>query len=525
MSNVLRTESIARGDDTPTQAGSLVRLLSRRYLLVLAAVAGLVIVDQAIIQPLLVRLNGFAPAINVAGRQRMLSQKVAKEALALSLQPASAEWRRQALLATLDQWMAGHRALCEGDSARRLKPVTAPDAVTALHELEPTLLAIHEAAERIARDQSPAANPRHSSPLETILAAEPIYLRGMERTVGLLELAADRQVRVLRGCGLAAMTLVLVLLVAVHYHVLRPAVRMIRDQLDQLAAARDELEWRVARRTRALHAANDDLHREIAERQATEVRMRELSTQLAHASRVTALGQLATGLAHEINQPLGAISNYAETAELLLERSDPPLESTRNAIIEIKRAALRAGSIVRRMRTFVRPSAATQTRLELGELVREVGDLCRHQLEQAGVRLQLDLASEPTMIEADALEIQQVLVNLVQNSIQSLSKRPNGSRHVAIRTYMADGDVRVEVIDSGPGFSNVADHDPFVPFYTTKSDGLGMGLAISRSIIERHAGRMWARNHQGGGALVGFCLPHRPIHDESTELHADSLCC
>lgn len=522
MSEVLRTESIAHRDDSPTHAGSLARLFSRRYLLVLAAVAGLVVVDQAIIQPLLVRLNGFAPAINVAGRQRMLSQKVAKEALALCVQPSSAESRRQALLATLDQWTASHRALCHGDSARRLKPVTTPDAVAALHELEPTLLAIREAAEQIAQAQLPETN---SSQLQTILASEPIYLRGMERTVGLLEAAAGRQVRVLRGCGLAAMSLVLALLVVVHFHVLQPAVRMIRDQIDQLAAARDELEWRVARRTRALHAANDDLHREIAERQATEIRMRELSAQLAHASRVTALGQLATGLAHEINQPLGAIANYAETVELLLERPDPPLDSSRRAIVEIKRAALRAGSIVRRMRTFVRPSAPTPTRLDLSELVREVGDLCRHQLEQAGVRLQLDLASERALIEADSLEMQQVLVNLVQNSVQSLSKSTSDSRHVTIRTCVADGETQVEVIDSGSGFSGAGNVDPFVPFYTTKPDGLGMGLAISRSIVERHAGRMWARNHQGGGALVGFCLPHRPIHDESSVLHADSLCC
>lgn len=592
-----------RFDDSPTDGGphssahALVRLLSRRYLLVLVAVAVLVIVDQAIIQPSLMRLNIYAPAINVAGRQRMLSQKVTKASLALAAQVGEAQHaaRRAELSEALRQWTAAHRGLLAGDPQLGLEPIEEPRTVAALRALEPSLDAIRRAAEQLARgdaiepaaadassagaaaqedtasqegtaadhaisaghhaegDTAAAGDITQSKPpatmaddtadataacLASILDEETRFLRGMEQVVAMLEASSRRQVAFLRSCGLAVMVIVLGLLVAVYFFVLDPATRLIRQQIGELAEresrhrllahmlaeARDELESRVAARTAELSTANAALERKIAERQAAVSRMRELSGQLAHASRVTALGQLATGLAHEINQPLATVTNYADTAELLLEREPVDVEQLRRVAAESKQAALRAGAIVRRMRQFVRRGTGPSSRVEVSDLVREVSELCRPQLDEASVQLRLETATQPTTVEADALEIQQVLVNLVQNAVQALADCPRARRCVRLRTHVDAGDVYVEVADTGPGFSGPGAQEAFAPFFTTKPDGLGMGLAISRTILERYQGRLWGRNRPEGGALVGFSLPLATAHDAQRSNHADCIC-
>lgn len=519
-------------------ASSLVRLLARRYLLVLVAVAVLFIVDQAIIQPLLVGLNFYAPAINVAGRQRMLSQKVTKEALALATggTEAATTARRAELVSTIEQWAAAHRALLEGDRLLGLQPVDAPNITAALRELEPSLAAITVAAKKIAGPETSASES--SAPLAEMLNQEPKFLRGMERVVAMLEESAGRRVAFLRLCGLAAMAIVLGLLVAVYFFVLRPATNLIRGQVGQLAKsearyrlfagllgeARDELELRVEQRTQELRAANTALQREISERQIAETRMRELSAELAQASRVTALGQMATGLAHEINHPLATITNYSETVELLLGRETVDVDQIRHATAQVKQAALRAGGIVRRMRNFVRPGATQVSRVELADLVREVCDLCRPQLEQMNVQLAVEIAPGPTSIAADAVEIQQVLVNLVQNATQALDARPRDQRTLRIRTFAQADEVHVEVVDSGPGFPGDCIANSFAPFFSTKPDGLGMGLAISRTILERYQGRIWGENPTEGGALVRFCLPNATAHDADPSPRTHCLC-
>ncbi len=538
MPNTLSAPDASPDGPSDASAVSLVRSLSRRYLFVLLAVAALVVVDQAIIQPLLLGLNFYAPAINVAGRQRMLSQRITKEALALAAggDARAMAARRAELTGAIDQWSAAHRALLEGNRMLGLEPVDAPPIVSALRELEPSLASIAAASRRIAAPA--AAASELSAPLAEVLQQEPKYLQGMERVVVMLEESAGRRVAFLRWCGLAAMATVLGLLVAVHFFVLRPATVLIRGQVEQLAEseaharriagllgeARDELESRVARRTVELSTANAALEREMSERQTTEARMRELSAQLAQASRVTALGQLATGLAHEINHPLATITNYAETVELLLAGEPIDVGQTRKVVDQIKEAALRAGRIVRRMRNFVRPGAAQVSRVELSDLVREVCDLCRPQLEQSNVNLTVEIEAGPSSITADAVEIQQVLVNLVQNAVQALAGCPRERRALRIRTYSDGDEVHAEVVDSGPGFPGDRIADAFAAFFSTKPDGLGMGLAISRTILERYRGRIWCENHAEGGALVRFCLPISSVHDADSGTHTHCLC-
>jgi two-component system, LuxR family, sensor kinase FixL len=520
-------------------ARSLVRPLSRRYLLVLASVAALIVVDQAILQPLLVQLNFYAPVINLAGRQRMLSQKVTKEVLALVATDDidARNSRRNELLYAIEQWTAAHRALLDGDRTRGVQPVGL-SIVAAMHQVEPAFAAIRTSASEIAADRALSGVAGSSPSVAVILDQEPVYLRGMETVVAMLEDSAKVRVAWLRGCGMIAMMAVIMLLAGVYFLVLQPAADLIRGQVEELAAsdtrhrllagllgeARNTLELRVAERTSELIAANIALEREMAERQAVELHMRELSIELAHASRVTALGQLATGLAHEINQPLATVANCAGTLELALESAGSTDEDRRQLVAQIKHAARRAGAIVRRMRNFVRRGDAQVSHVDLNDLVREVSELYRPELRDAEVQLTLDLGPQPVLVSADAIQIQQVLVNLIHNAIQAMASSPTPHRGLHISTSVGLLEVDVAVADSGPGLPPEIIENCFQPFFSTKPEGLGMGLAISRFIIELHQGRIWSENRESGGAVVGFSLPILHTHDTNREQHTHSVC-
>jgi C4-dicarboxylate-specific signal transduction histidine kinase len=243
--------------------------------------------------------------------------------------------------------------------------------------------------------------------------------------------------------------------------------------------------------------------------------MRSLSGELAHASRVTALSQLATGLAHEVNQPLATVANCAGTLELALNRACPNESEPRELVAKIKQAALRAGAIVRRMRNFVRRGDVQALPVDLNALVSEVSELCRAELRDAGVQLTLDLAPAQVLASADAVQVQQVLVNLIHNAIQAMSNCP--LRALRISTECGPSEVAVRVCDSGPGLPGETIEQCFKPFHSSKCDGLGLGLAISRTIIEQHQGRIWSKNRELGGAVVGFSLPCLHTHDITSE--------
>jgi C4-dicarboxylate-specific signal transduction histidine kinase len=228
---------------------------------------------------------------------------------------------------------------------------------------------------------------------------------------------------------------------------------------------------------------------------------------------VTALGQLATGLAHEINQPLASIASYADTAELLLESREPDLAQTREALAQIRQAALRGGAIVRRMRNFVRRGTVQSVPIEINAVIREVCDLCRPQLDQAEVSLSIDLSPGPLATSADPLEIQQVLVNLLQNAAQSVQASSREQRKVAVRTRIVADEVWVEIADTGPGFTDRSAEECFAAFYTTKPEGLGLGLAVCRTLLARYQGRIWAEDAAGAGATLVFSLPLQSTHD------------
>jgi C4-dicarboxylate-specific signal transduction histidine kinase len=495
-------------DDELRSTDGLIRRLAGRYLLVLAAVAILVVVDQSIVQPLLVRLGSYAPVINLAGRQRMLSQKLTKAALALEIagDEASRHNRRDELRETLSQWSTAHTALRQGDSRLGIQQIHSADIDAQWAVLQPHFEAMCAAAQTIVGSPDPKTDD--SSAVATIVEHEAAFLTAMDRIVKLMEVEAAGAVGRLRVCALTIAVAVVLLLIGLGWFVLRPATRTIRRQVE-------DLETRVERRTGELSTALDALRHEARERELAESKTLRLAGQLAHAERVSTMGHLTAGLAHELNQPLAAIANYAEACdvELLDSRKADGGRSDRlrKHLEKVRQASLRAGQIVRRMRNFVRPNAATPADVDINLLVTDIVELLRTEIERAEVEVALDLANRGARINADAIQIQQVLVNLVQNALQSMHRCPIGERRLTIRTSTTDDSVQFDVVDSGPGFAEA--DDVFAPFHTTKPDGLGIGLAICRSIVENHQGTIWIGSSVGQGAKISFALPLAAKHD------------
>ncbi len=520
----------------------LVRRLAARYLFVLCAVALLVAADQAVIQPLLVRMRNYAPVINLAGRQRMLSQKLVKAALAM--QATSDEHRhdhyRTELSDALRQWSGTHAQL-QGDSTdREVRPIESSGIAAQWSRLEPHYVAMQQSAERLADPATAtllgvSTRESASNYVAILIDHEGPFLEAMDRIVALMESEAGDELSRLRLWALAIAGTIVSLVGGLGWLVIRPATRAIRGQVDQL-------ESQVKRRTIELGETLDSLRHEIAERQITETRNRALAAQLAHADRVESIGHLAAGLAHELNQPLGAIANYADVCGLKL--ATPLDEPTRGRVQEyleqIRRASLRAGLIVRRMRNFVRPGASQIAVVDLVALVQEVVDLCAPEAARCVVGMQFTPPTHQTvLVNVDAIQIQQVLVNLIQNALEALSNYPTGQRclklQMAVLNDTAHSDtahsdtfhsdtVQVDIVDNGPGLE---DEDPerlFAPFHTTKSEGLGIGLSICRAIVAQHQGIIWAHSLPTQGTQFSFILPIAGHHAPQQPQHADCLC-
>jgi two-component system sensor kinase FixL len=245
--------------------------------------------------------------------------------------------------------------------------------------------------------------------------------------------------------------------------------------------------------------------RDLTERQQTEARLQELQAELVHVSRLTAMGEMASALAHELNQPLAAIANYLKGSERLLSRPDPPIERLSEALGKSQAQALRAGEIIRRLRDFA-SRGETERRVEdLPRLIEEAGALALVGAKEHGVRVRFHYDRQVGRVLADRIQIQQVVLNLIRNAIDAMHDSPR--RELAISTGPAPGAMaEVSVADTGPGIDPVVADQLFNAFVTTKSDGMGVGLSISRTIVEAHGGRLWAERNADGGATFRFTL-------------------
>lgn len=250
--------------------------------------------------------------------------------------------------------------------------------------------------------------------------------------------------------------------------------------------------------------------RDLTEYQQTQARMQELQSELVHVSRLTAMGEMASALAHELNQPLAAISNYLKGSRRLLtsdaEENRSKIESAMDRAAE---QAIRAGQIIRRLRDFV-SRGETEKRVErASKLIEEAGALGLTGAREQGVSLHFNLDPDHDLVLVDRVQIQQVLVNLFRNALDAMTE---SSRRTLIVTssHVANDMIEIAVSDTGHGVGK--EHQPrmFQTFFTTKKTGMGVGLSISKTIVEAHGGLMWTENNPGGGATFHFTLPAAP---------------
>jgi two-component system sensor kinase FixL len=239
-----------------------------------------------------------------------------------------------------------------------------------------------------------------------------------------------------------------------------------------------------------------------------EEEARESRERMMHVSRLATMGEMATGISHELNQPLAAITTYAQAAIRLLAAPEPQRDDVTDALEQIAAQALRAGEIIRRLRNLVRNRETQREPTRINSLIEELGTLTRADARMNDVRVTLDLAADLPLINLDRIQIQQVLLNLVRNAVQALEFTEYKDRGILISTdFNSEGEVEVRVRDTGPGVSSEILERLFLPFATTKADGTGLGLAISRSIIEAHKGRLDYSPNAPRGACFVIRLP------------------
>ena len=246
--------------------------------------------------------------------------------------------------------------------------------------------------------------------------------------------------------------------------------------------------------------------RDLTERQETETRLQELQSELVHISRLTAMGEMASTLAHELNQPLSAIANYMKGSRRLLESSsDERSVMIRDAVDKAAEQAMRAGQIIRRLRDFVARGESERRVESVKKLVEEASALALVGAKDQGVRVRFLLDPTVDLVLADKVQIQQVLLNLIRNAIEAMESSDN--RELVIASSAADDDLlTISVADTGQGIATEMMAQLFQPFVTTKRQGMGVGLSISRTIIESHGGRIWADSNPGGGTIFRFTL-------------------
>ena len=246
--------------------------------------------------------------------------------------------------------------------------------------------------------------------------------------------------------------------------------------------------------------------RDLTERQAAERRLQDVQGELVHVSRLTALGEMASALAHELNQPLTAASNFMKGCLILVKRQPTDTARLEEMISQGADQALRAGQIIRRLRDFVSKGEADRRIEALPQLLEEAGALAMIGARDKNVRLRYEIDPQVNLVLADKVQIQQVALNLIRNAVEAMEDAPDKDLFVGARPA-ADDMVEIYVSDTGHGISPQAAQQLFQPFMTTKAHGMGIGLSISRTIVEAHGGRIWVEPNPVGGAIFRFTLP------------------
>jgi C4-dicarboxylate-specific signal transduction histidine kinase len=277
---------------------------------------------------------------------------------------------------------------------------------------------------------------------------------------------------------------------------------------EALGVARDELDAKVRERTAELKSANEQLQSEIAEREAAEEDLIQARTEVARIARITTMGELAASIAHELNQPLGSIVMSGDVCLRWLARKPPDLDEARQAVESIIRDGTRASSVLVRIRGLLRRGERSRERLSINDVIRDVVALLDGELRRSGVDLRTEMPGNLPPVVVDRVLLQQVILNLMMNAMEAMRTVNDRARVLCIRTEKKGSDsIVVLVQDSGAGLDPKHSSRMFEPFYTTRAEGIGMGLTISRSIIEAHGGRLWALANDEPGSTFCFSLP------------------
>jgi len=247
---------------------------------------------------------------------------------------------------------------------------------------------------------------------------------------------------------------------------------------------------------------------DVTQRILSEEALTKSRSELAHITRVMSLGILTASIAHEVNQPLAGIITNAETCLQMLEDNPPDIEGARETALRSIRDGNRASDVIVRLRSLFKRKESVAESIDLNDAAREVIALSSGELRRSRVVLQMDLADDLPPVNGDRVQLQQVIINLLRNAIDAMREIEDRPRQLQIRTEKEDGaNVRLIMQDTGVGFApGIADR-LFESFYSTKDDGMGIGLAISRSIIEAHQGKIWATLNHGPGSTFAFSIP------------------
>jgi signal transduction histidine kinase len=247
---------------------------------------------------------------------------------------------------------------------------------------------------------------------------------------------------------------------------------------------------------------------EITERKRAELDAQRVRQDLAHVTRTSTMGELTASLAHELNQPLTAIMTNAQAAKRLVLNPVSGERDLHDTLDEIAEDTRRASEVVHRIQELVRKAEPTVVSLDVNGVIRDVTQLLASDAVLRNVDVKLELYPAALTVRGDPVQLRQVVLNLVMNALEAVSESPEGGRSVIVRTARTEeAAAQVSVVDSGPGLREATEGRVFEPFFTTKPGGMGMGLAIAKSIVEAHRGFIWARNNRGQGATFEFMLP------------------
>jgi signal transduction histidine kinase len=246
---------------------------------------------------------------------------------------------------------------------------------------------------------------------------------------------------------------------------------------------------------------------EQKKRSHAEIEARHRMSELAHVNRRATAGELSSSITHELNQPLGAILTNTETAELILSSSQPDLAELKEILADIRRDDLRANEVLHRMRSFLKREPFEAKDIDINDTIRQVVEFVSVQASARNIAMYLTLSSQPLRVKGDPVQLQQVILNLIVNSMDAMGSMPYGRTVIARTETDGRSSVLISISDSGPGIATEKLNEVFDPFFTTKKQGMGIGLSIARTIVQAHKGRIWAENQSGEGAVFRLSLP------------------